>query len=64
MSLICPVPVTKEEDLCRILPQNGQKELMKMVNNDALNSAYRFIKSNCGDLHTSLFEYHFFKGSL
>jgi hypothetical protein len=26
MSLICPVPVTKEEDLCRILPQNGQKE--------------------------------------
>jgi len=36
---------------------------MKMVNKDALNSAYRFIKLNCDDLHTSLFEYHFFKGT-
>ena len=36
---------------------------MKMVNQDALNSAYHFIKSNCADLYTSLFEYHFFNGS-
>lgn len=37
---------------------------MKMISKEALNSAYRFIKSNCDDLHTSLFEYHFFKGSM
>ncbi|MEN8173899.1 MAG: hypothetical protein ABFS03_13595 [Chloroflexota bacterium] len=37
---------------------------MKMVNKDALNSAYRFIKSNADDLYKSLFEVHFFNGSL
>ena len=37
---------------------------MKMVNKDALKSAYRFIESNCDDLHTSLFDYHFFNGSV
>ena len=36
---------------------------MKMVNKDSLNSAHDFIKSNCDDLYTSLFEYHFFERS-
>jgi hypothetical protein len=35
---------------------------MKKINQENLDSAYEFIKTNCNDLHKTLFEYDFLNG--